>query len=114
MAFTVNAVMLDFLILSVIAQGDTYGYEISQRIKSVSDKKDSTMYPILKRLQEEGWVTTYDQQYQGRNRRYYRITERGERMYLTLLGEWELYQQKIDQIVRKKEPDQAQQEEGKR
>ena len=43
-------------------------------VKTVSNTKDSTLYPILKRLQENGLVDTYDQQFQGRNRRYYKIT----------------------------------------
>lgn len=103
MTFTVSTAMLDFLILAVIAQGDTYGYEISQKIKLVSDKKDSTMYPILKRLQEAGWVTTYDQQFQGRNRRYYRITESGVLKYRESMEEWELYKKNIDLITKKDE-----------
>ena len=48
MTFTLNAPMLDFLVLSVIAEGDTYGYQISQIIKRASNTKDSTLYPILK------------------------------------------------------------------
>lgn len=100
MTFTVSTAMLDFLILAVIAQGDTYGYEISQKIKPVSDRKDSTMYPILKRLQEAGWVSTYDLQFQGRNRRYYKITECGVEKYWELVEEWEAYKKNIDLIVK--------------
>ena len=70
MTFTLNAPMMDFLVLSVIAEGDAYGYQISQIIKRASSTKDSALYPILKRLQESRFVVTYDQQYQGRNRKY--------------------------------------------
>ena len=65
MTFTLNAPMLDFLVLSVIAEGDTYGYQISQIIKRASNTKDSTLYPILKRLQENCLVEAYDMQYQA-------------------------------------------------
>ena len=50
MTFTLNTPMFDFLVLSIIAEGDAYGYQISQIIKRVSDTKDSALYPILKKL----------------------------------------------------------------
>ena len=71
MTFTLNTPMFDFLVLSVIANNDAYGYQISQIIKKAANTKDSTLYPILKRLQDSQYVETYDQQYQGRNRKYY-------------------------------------------
>ena len=55
MTFTLNTPMFDFLVLSIIAEGDAYGYQISQIIKRVSDTKDSALYPILKKLQENGY-----------------------------------------------------------
>lgn len=100
MTFTLNAPMFDFLVLSVIVKNDTYGYEISQIIKRVSDTKDSTLYPVLKRLQDAGYVTTYDQQYQGRNRKYYRFTESGKLKHEQLCGEWEEYKDLIDEITK--------------
>ena len=78
MTFTLNTPMFDFLVLSVIANDDAYGYQISQIIKKAANTKDSTLYPILKRLQDSQYVETYDQQYQGRNRKYYTITEIGK------------------------------------
>lgn len=100
MTFTLNAPMMDFLVLSVIAEGDAYGYQISQIIKRASNTKDSTLYPILKRLQENRFVVTYDQQYQGRNRKYYRITPEGKQRQAELLKEWEEYKFIIDDIVK--------------
>ncbi len=100
MTFTPNAPMLDFLVLSVIAEGDAYGYQISQIIKRAANTKDSALYPVLKRLQESAWVETYDEQYQGRNRRYYRITPDGARRQAELLSEWETYKFIIDDIVK--------------
>ena len=69
MIYTLNAPLFDLLVLSVISRGDTYGYQISQILKQASNTKDSTLYPVLRRLQENGYVLTYDQQYQGRNRK---------------------------------------------
>lgn len=99
MIFTLNAPMMDFLVLSVIAKGDAYGYQISQIIKRASNTKDSTLYPILRRLQENHFLITYDQQYQGRNRKYYRITEQGLSQYRALCEEWENFKTAIDEIV---------------
>lgn len=100
MTFTLNAPMFDFLVLSVIADGDAYGYQISQIIKKAANTKDSTLYPILKRLQDNQYVKTYDQQYQGRNRKYYTITDTGKSHQKELLKEWEVYKSTIDEIVK--------------
>ena len=68
MIYPLSTPLLEFLILSVVSRDDSYGYEISQQLKTVSNTKDSTLYPILKRLQENGLVDTYDQQFEGLNR----------------------------------------------
>ncbi len=100
MTFPLTAPIFDMLVLSIIAEDDAYGYQISQRIKQVAPMKDSSLYPVLKRLQEGSHLETYDQQYQGRNRRYYVITDSG-RIYLgELLEEWERYATQINGIIR--------------
>lgn len=100
MTFTLNTPMFDFLVLSVIAGNDAYGYQISQIIKKAADTKDSTLYPILKRLQDSSFVDTYDQQFQGRNRKYYTITETGRKHQKNLMAEWEIYKKNIDEIIK--------------
>lgn len=99
MIFTLSADMLQFLVLSVIAGEDSYGYHIAQKLRPVSNVKDSTLYPVLKRLCEEELVTVYDRQIQGRNRRYYRITEKGEQQYRLRKREWEEWKKDMDQIL---------------
>lgn len=100
MTFPLTTPLFDFLVLSVIAQEDTYGYQISQVIKQVADTKDSTLYPILRRLQGNQYVETYDQQFQGRNRKYYTITTLGKQHQTILQTEWDTYKENIDRIVR--------------
>ena len=100
MAFPLTAPLLDVLVLSVITESDAYGYQITQIVKRAAPMKDSALYPVLKRLQEHGFVETYDQQYQGRNRKYYRITEAGRVRQNELLKEWNEYKFIIDDIVR--------------
>jgi PadR family transcriptional regulator PadR len=99
MIFTLNAAMLDFLVLSIIHRGDSYGYQISQMLKPISNAKDSTLYPVLKRLTESGWVEAYDQPYQGRNRRYYRITDAGCVHQEELCEEWAQFAREVENIV---------------
>ncbi len=99
MIFPMNTPMFDLLSLSITAKGDSYGYQLSQKIKKVSGSKDSTLYPILKRLQEQGFLTVYDQPFQGRNRRYYQITDAGRQRCRTLMEEWKLYKEAVDQII---------------
>ncbi|MBA4701226.1 MAG: PadR family transcriptional regulator [Ruminococcus sp.] len=100
MTFTLNAPMFDLLVLSIIAKRDAYGYEISQIIKKAANTKDSTLYPVLKKLQDSRFVETYDQQYQGRNRKYYTITDSGRIHQQNLLKEWDAYKITIDEIVK--------------
>lgn len=100
MIFPLSPPMFDLLILSITEKEDSYGYQLSQKIKNVSGVKDSTLYPILKRLQEQGYLSVYDQPFQGRNRRYYRITESGQQRYQELMEEWRLHKEAIDQILK--------------
>lgn len=100
MIFPLSPPMFDLLILSITEKEDSYGYQLSQKIKSVSGVKDSTLYPILKRLQEQGFLSVYDQPFQGRNRRYYRITDSGRERYRELMEEWQLHKEAVDQILK--------------
>lgn len=99
MIYPLSAPLLDYLILSIVSRQDSYGYQISQQLKEVSSLKDSALYPVLRRLSENGFVETYDKQFQGRNRKYYRITKEG-RAHCTDLGkEWKRHLSGLDRII---------------
>ena len=66
MYFPTSSILIEFLILAIIDREDSYGYEISQTIKLAANIKESTLYPILKKLEKAGYMTTYSQAYQGR------------------------------------------------
>ena len=101
MTLPLSAPMLDLLVLSVIAEEDAYGYQIGRIIKRASaTMQDSSLYPILKRLQENHFVETYDRQFQGRNRKYYTITDAGRQYLAELTEEWERYRTVVDDIVK--------------
>lgn len=98
MLFGPNAALLDACVLAVLARGDAYGYSLTQNLRDVMEISDSTLYPVLRRLQKDGCLTTYDQPFQGRNRRYYAITEQGEQRCAQYRQEWAQYKQRIDRI----------------
>ena len=99
MTITPSAALMDAIVLSVVARDGTYGYKITQDIRSVMEISESTLYPVLRRLQKEGLLTTYDQAYQGRNRRYYRITEAGHRRLREYQEEWRSFKARLDHIL---------------
>ena len=98
MTITVSSALLDALVLSVVRNGDTYGYRITQDVRTAMDLSESTLYPVLRRLQKDACLRAYDQEYLGRNRRYYTITDKGRYTLGLLLAEWKLYKERIDNV----------------
>ena len=99
MAFNTGAALLDALVLSIVAREPTYGYKITQDVRKVIDISDSTLYPVLRRLQKDGCLDTYDQEFAGRNRRYYRLTEAGRQRLADYRREWRDYRRSIDRLL---------------
>lgn len=99
MGFQVGSTLLDACVLAVLSRGDTYGYILTQTMRDVTDISESTLYPVLRRLQKDGCLTTYDQPFQGRNRRYYAITEEGKKKYEGYKRDWILYKTQVDQLL---------------
>ena len=98
MLFSINSGLLDACVLAILSRGDEYGYRLTQEVKEVMTISESTLYPVLRRLQKSGWLTTYDQPFLGRNRRYYRITADGKEQLIRFLSEWMDYRKKIEGI----------------
>ena len=86
MAFQLGSALMDACVLAVLTRGDTYGYVLTQQVRGIMDISESTLYPVLRRLQKDGCLETYDQSFQGRNRRYYKITEMGKEKYKEYIG----------------------------
>lgn len=99
MAFQLGASLLEACVLAVLARGDTYGYILTQNIRSIIEISESTLYPVLRRLQKDNCLTTYDQPCQGRNRRYYRITEEGKQRLEQYMRDWSEYKEKVDLVL---------------
>lgn len=99
MLFQLNAPLLDGCVLAVLERGDAYGYSLTQHIRRQIDVSESTLYPVLRRLQKDGKLTVYDQQFQGRNRRYYAITPEGKELLDECRRDWSDYTQRVDNIL---------------
>ncbi len=103
MSFAISAPLLDGCVLATLVRGDAYGYVLTQQIKAVLDISESTLYPVLRRLQKEGCLAVYDQPYQGRNRRYYTITYAGRRRLEELRHDWQQFRDGVDELLKERE-----------
>lgn len=80
---------LDVCVLSSIARQDSYGYQIVKDVPTSLHLTESTLYPLLKRLEAAGLLTVYSVEHSGRLRKYYRITEAGIAYLNDFLAEWD-------------------------
>ena len=102
MVFNTGAALLDAIVLAVVSREPegTYGYKITQEVRQVIELSESTLYPVLRRLQKDECLEVYDQECAGRNRRYYKITERGSAQLSLYEDEWKRYSEKITSMFK--------------
>ena len=100
MVFNTGAALLDAIVLAVVSRekDGTYGYKITQDVRKAIDVSESTLYPVLRRLQKDECLEVYDMQFDGRNRRYYKVTEIGMAQLNLYKIEWKIYSKKIRDI----------------
>jgi PadR family transcriptional regulator, regulatory protein PadR len=99
MVFQLGSALLDACVLAVLSGGETYGYVLTQNVKEIFDISESSLYPVLRRLQKDQCLATFDRPFQGRNRRYYSITQQGLEKLAAYRDEWNRYKEKVDQIL---------------
>ncbi len=100
MVFNTGSALLDAIVLAVVSKepDGTYGYKITQDVRQAIEVSESTMYPVLRRLQKEDCLEVYDLEFGGRNRRYYKLTDQGMAQLKLYQEEWENYYRKINFI----------------
>ena len=100
MVFNTGAALLDAIVLAVVSQEKegTYGYKITHDVRTAIDVSESTLYPVLRRLQKDECLEVYDRQIDGRNPRYYKITVRGSAQLDLYRTEWKSYTKKINEL----------------
>lgn len=99
MVFQLGSALLDACVLSGVSHGDAYGYTLTQQVRQVVDISESTLYPVLRRLQKDGYLTTYDEAIAGRNRRYYRLSDSGKEKLDEAVNEWKVFSGSVDSLL---------------
>ncbi|HZK33480.1 MAG TPA: helix-turn-helix transcriptional regulator [Tissierellaceae bacterium] len=94
----------DLLLLSLINERDMYGYEIIRELEIRSDDifrfKEGTLYPILHKLENHGYLKSYKAKGDaGRQRKYYKITSRGKGQLVKEKQQWEVFSKSMNKIV---------------
>lgn len=81
--------VLEIFVLAILMKGESYGYKIVSDLLQYLEISESTLYPILRRLEKAEELKTYNVLFQGRNRKYYQITTKGKKHIDEFLDEWE-------------------------
>ena len=80
--------MMEACILSVLSRGDSYGYQLIKDMEPIMRLSESTLYPVLRRLEAAGNLTVYSVEHNSRLRKYYAITDEGRKKIADFLAEW--------------------------
>lgn len=96
--------VLELLVLLFASKKDRYGYELVEEISKVVNVNEGTIYPILKRLTNEGYFETYLKESTGGPiRKYYKLTELGIKRKDSLLDEWKKFESSVNSFIKESE-----------
>jgi len=92
------------LVLSLLSTEDMYGYqmiaELTKKFDNTFSMKEGTLYPVLKGLENDGFVDVYEEKTEsGRTRKYYHLTNKGRRQLKTEAEAWRVYEKAINSVV---------------
>lgn len=91
------------LVLSVLSNKDLYGYKIIRELEVQSENafnmSEGTLYPILHALEKEKYLISYWQEIDGRNRKYYKITEKGRKKLAESREEWKSFSSSVNKVL---------------
>ncbi|MBQ3795231.1 MAG: helix-turn-helix transcriptional regulator [Butyrivibrio sp.] len=95
----------DTMILYILLNEPSYGYEISKRIRALTEDKyiikETTLYSAFSRMEKNGYIESYSQNAEnGKKRTYYRITELGKKIYSEKCEEWNLTKEVVEKFIR--------------
>ena len=79
---------LEFCVLASLMKKDSYGYQIIKDVNACIEISESTLYPILKRLENHGYVKNYSVEHNGRLRKYYQMTTSGKEHIQQFIEDW--------------------------
>lgn len=93
---------LEYCVLAALRKNDSYGYQMMRDISEYIEISESTLYPILRRLETAGKVTSYNTEYNNRIRKYFHLTEAGREMLLDFRKDKEQLIKVLNFIVEEK------------
>ena len=99
MHIQIPTVLLDGTVLAALSKEDMYGYALTKIVQESLSVSESTLYPVLRRLKKEGYLETYDEPFEGRNRRYYSLTPIGSRRLEEIIDEWIVFRDSLDRLL---------------
>jgi len=93
--------VMDLCVLAILKNKDYYGYELVQEISNNIEISEGTLYPILRRLEKEGFLEKYFQESnEGPSRKYYGLTKKGKQKSKELNQDWKNFSKKINKILK--------------
>jgi len=91
---------LEMCVLALLARADSYAYELVSRLADCMEISEGTVYPLMRRLQTEGWVTTYlVESASGPSRKYYALTATGRQSLAEMQVEWREFVAEVDSVL---------------
>ena len=99
----------DTMILYLLLEAPSYGYEISKRIRTLSEEKyiikETTLYSAFTRMEKNGYIESYFETAEnGKRRTYYRITDAGRNYYREKCEEWNLTKDEVERFISENSP----------
>jgi PadR family transcriptional regulator PadR len=92
--------VLELCVLALLTRKNRYGYELVHEISKNIEISEGTIYPLLRRLKNENYVTTYlEESKEGAPRKYYKLTEAGRNMNATLKDDWIDFVKKVTLLL---------------
>ena len=93
--------VLDMCILYILDRNDSYGYDITEKISKFIDVSEGTVYPILRKLKDDNFLTTYlKESMDGPPRKYYKITDLGKKRYQKLKEDWDKINLQVNKLIK--------------
>ena len=92
--------VLELCVLSLLTKQNRYGYELVNEISKNIEISEGTIYPLLRRLKNENYVTTYlEESKEGAPRKYYKLTESGKKINDLLKKDWNEFVEKVNHLL---------------
>ena len=93
--------VLELIVLLIVEKKDMYGYELVEEVRQIVDVNEGTIYPILKRLTNEGYFEAYlEESSEGPIRKYYHITVMGKKYAKNQKKEWEKFANSVNEFIK--------------